>query len=97
MDQRRRLSLFGVFADVLPRAQEIGNRRLRALAPRGASATAGRSATTIARSCFRDFISLRCHLGLFDRNLYFLNLKWVIGHLRRLSLERLARRFDVAT
>src|SRR5213078_4651722 len=60
---------------------------------RGAAATAGRSATTIARSYFRDFTRLGRLLGLFDRNLGFFNLKRVVDHLRRLSLERLARRF----
>ncbi len=90
--------LFGnLHQNLLAFAQEVGDRRLRALAPRGAAATAGRSATTIARSCFCDFTRLGRLLGFFDRNLGFLNLKWIIGHLRRLSLERLARRFDVVT
>src|SRR4029077_4719815 len=71
--------------------------RLRALAPRGAAATAGRSPTTIARSSFCDFARLGRLVGPFDRNRGFLGLKWVVGHLRRLGLERIARRFYIVT
>ena len=89
--------LFGnLHQNLLAFAQEIGDCRLRALAPCGAAvATAGRSTTTIARSYCRDFPGWGRLFGLFDCSLGSLNRKWVIGHLRQLSLERIARHLCV--
>ena len=58
-------------------------------------ATTGRRTTTIARSYCRDFPGWGRLFGLFDRSLGFLNRKWVIGRLRQLSLERIARHLCV--
>src|SRR5438105_1321105 len=91
--------LFGnLDQNLLAFAQEVGDRRLRALAPRGAAAAMTRgSATTVARSCFRDFTRLRGLFRLFDRNFCFLSRKWIIGHLRRLCLEPITLRFCIVT
>src|SRR5439155_19486715 len=76
--------------NLLALAQEIGNCRLAAFAPRGATtSTTGRSTTTIPRC---STLSLGRFRGGFS---FFRHGKLFVVRLGQLSLDRVIRRFDV--